>query len=97
MNKQLKDVKAEKSDNEDDGKGENDEAALVEDMGTASDPFIYKIFYKPSEIEKTESLQRQDLFEDLIFKRKEAIFESGLLFGGNKINIADFAPTPVVV
>ena len=97
LNKQLKDVKAEKSDIEDDGKGENDEAALVEDMGSASDPFIYKIFYKPSEIEKTESLQRQDLFEDLIFTRREAIFESGLLFGGNKINIADFAPTPVAV
>lgn len=96
MNKQLKDVKAEKSDNEDDGKGENDETALVEDMGTESDPFVYKIFYKASEIERTETLQKQDLFEDLIFKRKEAIFESGLLFGGNKINITDFAPTPVV-
>jgi hypothetical protein len=50
-------VKAEKSDNEDDGKGDMDEAALIEDMGSASDPFIYKIFYKPSEIEKTQSLQ----------------------------------------
>ena len=46
-------MKAEKSDNEDDGKGENDEGACVEDIGSANDPFIYKIFYKPSEIEKT--------------------------------------------
>ena len=50
-------MKAEKSDNEDDGKGDMDEAALIEDVGSASDPFIYKIFYKPSEIEKTQSLQ----------------------------------------
>jgi hypothetical protein len=54
----LKDVKAEKSDNEDDGKGDNDEAGFIEDMGTSSDPFIYKIFYKHAEIEKTQSLQR---------------------------------------
>lgn len=53
LNKQLKDVKPEKSDNEEEGKGENDEGAYVEDIGSANDPFIYKIFYKPSEIEKT--------------------------------------------
>lgn len=33
----------------------------------------------------------------MIGKRKEAIFESGLLFGGNKINISDYAPKPVVI
>ena len=65
-------------------------------MGNGDDPFIYKVFYKHSEIEKTQALQKQDLFEDLIFRRREALFESGLLFG-NKINIADFAPKVVVV
>jgi len=32
-----------------------------------------------------------------MFKRKEAIFESGLLMGGNKINIAEYAPKTVVL
>jgi len=29
--------------------------------------------------------------------RKQAIFESGLFYGGNKINIMEFAPKPVVI
>ena len=53
LNKQLKEVKAEKSDNEEDAKNDLEEAALAEDIGTAQDPFIYRIFYKHSEIEKT--------------------------------------------
>ena len=70
---------------------------MAEDMGNAEDPFVYKIFYKHQEIEKTQAMQNQDMFQDLISRRKEAIFESGLLLGGTKINISDFAPKPVVI
>jgi hypothetical protein len=37
------------------------------------------------------------LFEDLISIRKDATFESSINFGGNGINIAEFAPKEVIL
>lgn len=58
------------------------------------DDFVFKIFFKEKEIEKTKQLQKRDLFEDLIETRKDAIIESSYLIGGTKFNIQDFAPKP---
>lgn len=53
----TKQLKKEQSDQESEGKNDADDiAALAEDIGGGSDKFIYKIFYKNEEIERTRDL-----------------------------------------
>ena len=61
---------------------------------TFGDDFVYKIFFKDAEIEKTKDLQSKDLFQDLMQSKNDAILESSCLIGRTRVNILDFAPKP---
>lgn len=56
--------------------------------------FMAKIFYKEEEIKEVIIKQQQDLFEEIVELKREAVDDAKMLC--NKIDISCFAPKPVV-
>lgn len=53
---------------------------------------MVQIFYHENEIKNIKEKQQADMFKDLLQIKSEAMMEIMGTYGGNKINIASFAP-----